>query len=33
MDILSFSSFGYEGEIIRVEADLRTGLPVIDIVG
>ncbi len=33
MDILSFSSFGYEGEIIRVEADLRAGLPVIDIVG
>ncbi|MGP1520529.1 MAG: YifB family Mg chelatase-like AAA ATPase [Treponema sp.] len=33
MDILSFSSFGYEGEIIRVEADLRSGLPVIDIVG
>jgi len=33
MDILSFSSFGYEGEIIRVEADLRPGLPVIDIVG
>ncbi len=33
MDILSFSSFGYEGNIIRVEADLRVGLPVIDIVG
>lgn len=33
MDILSFSSFGYEGKIIRVEADLRVGLPVIDIVG
>jgi len=33
MDILSFSSFGYEGSIIRVEADLRVGLPVIDIVG
>ena len=33
MDILSFSSFGYEGEIVRIEADLRVGLPVIDIVG
>lgn len=33
MDILSFSSFGYEGEIVRVEADLRAGLPAIDIVG
>ena len=33
MDILSFSSFGYEGNIIRVEADLRVGLPVVDIVG
>ena len=33
MEILSFSSFGYEGELIKVEADLRRGLPVIDIVG
>lgn len=33
MEILSFSSFGYEGEIIKVEADLRRGLPVTDIVG
>ena len=33
MEIVSFSSFGYEGEIIKVEADLRVGLPVIDIVG
>lgn len=33
MEILSFSSFGYEGEIIKVEADLRMGIPVTDIVG
>ncbi len=33
MTIVSFASFGYEGEIIKVEADLRRGLPVIDIVG
>ena len=33
MEILSFSSFGYEGELIKVEADLRRGLPIIDIVG
>lgn len=33
MTIMSFASFGYEGEIIKVEADLRRGLPVIDIVG
>ena len=30
---MSFASFGYEGEIIKVEADLRRGLPIIDIVG
>ena len=33
MTIMSFASFGYEGEIIKIEADLRRGLPVIDIVG
>ncbi|QEJ95090.1 YifB family Mg chelatase-like AAA ATPase [Treponema phagedenis] len=33
MEIMSFSSFGYEGEIVKVEADLRRGLPIIDIVG
>ena len=33
MTIVSFASFGYEGEIIKVEADLRRGLPIIDIVG
>ena len=30
---MSFASFGYEGEIIKVEADLRRGLPIVDIVG
>ena len=33
IEILSFSSFGYEGEIVKLEADLRRGLPVTDIVG
>ncbi|PIE98681.1 MAG: magnesium chelatase [Treponema sp.] len=33
MQIFSFSAFGYEGEIIKVEADLKTGLPVAEIVG
>lgn len=33
MTIMSFASFGYEGEIIKVEAYIRRGLPLIDIVG
>ncbi len=33
MIIVSFSRYGYEGEIIKVEADLRRGIPAIDIVG
>lgn len=33
MEIVSFARFGYEGEIIKVEADLRRGIPAIDIVG
>ncbi|HHU36821.1 MAG TPA: ATP-binding protein [Treponema sp.] len=33
MDILSFAHYGYEGQIIKVEADLRRGIPTIDIVG
>jgi len=33
MEILSFSLFGYEGELIKIEADLRRGLPITDIVG
>lgn len=33
MQIMSFSAFGYEGEVIKVEVDLRRGLPVVDIVG
>lgn len=33
MDIVSFAHFGYEGEIIKVEADLRRGIPAVDMVG
>lgn len=33
MEIVSFARCGYEGELIKVEADLRRGLPAIDIVG
>lgn len=33
MDIYCFSPFGYAGELIKVEADLRRGIPSIDIVG
>ena len=33
MEIVSFARLGYEGEIIKVEADLRRGIPAIDIVG
>ncbi len=33
MVITSFARFGYEGEIVKVEADLRRGIPAIDIVG
>ncbi|HKL85243.1 MAG TPA: YifB family Mg chelatase-like AAA ATPase [Treponemataceae bacterium] len=33
MEIASFARLGYEGEIIKVEADLRRGIPAIDIVG
>ena len=33
MSIYSFSPFGYEGSIVRVEADLRKGIPCVDIVG
>jgi len=33
MDIVSFAQYGYEGEIIKVEADLRRGIPAVDIVG
>jgi len=33
MEIDSFARFGYSGETIKVEADLRRGIPAIDIVG
>lgn len=33
MQIFSYLPFGYEGELIKVEADLRRGIPAIDIVG
>jgi magnesium chelatase family protein len=33
MEIVSFSRYGYEGEIIKVEADLRRGIPATTIVG
>ncbi len=33
MIIVSFAQFGYRGEIVKVEADLRRGIPAIDIVG
>lgn len=33
MAIYSFSSFGYEGSLITVEVDLRSGIPATDIVG
>jgi len=33
MEIVSFAQRGYAGEIVKVEADLRRGIPAIDIVG
>ena len=33
MKIYSFSPFGYEGSLVTVEADLRMGIPAVDIVG
>lgn len=33
MGIVSFARFGYSGEIVKVEADLRRGIPAVDIVG
>lgn len=33
MEIVSFSRFGYGGEIVKVETDLRRGIPATDIVG
>ena len=31
--IYSFSPFGYDGSIVSVEVDLRSGIPATDIVG
>ena len=33
MKIYSFSPFGYEGNMVTVEVDLRMGIPAVDIVG
>ena len=33
MEIKTFNPFGYEGSIITVEADIRNGVPAVDIVG
>ena len=33
MSIMSFSSFGYEGALVKVETDIRRGIPAVDIVG
>ena len=33
MKIVSFSPFGYEGELVTVEVDLRRGIPAVDLVG
>ncbi len=33
MTIYSFSPFGYEGALVAVEADIRKGIPSVDIVG
>lgn len=33
MQIFSFARYGYAGEIVKVEADLRRGIPAVDLVG
>lgn len=33
IQVFSFLSFGYEGKLVKVEADLKTGLPITEIVG
>lgn len=33
MRIFCFSPFGYEGNLVTVEVDLRRGIPAVDIVG
>ena len=33
MKIYSFSPFGYEGALVKVEVDIRRGIPAVDVVG
>ena len=33
MAIYSFSPFGYDGSLVNVEVDLRSGIPAVDIIG
>lgn len=33
LEVFSFLSFGYEGRLVKVEADLKKGLPITEIVG
>ncbi len=33
MSIITYNNFGYEGQLIAVEVDLRRGIPAVDIVG
>ena len=33
MNIYAYQNFGYEGQIVTVESDLRRGIPSVDIVG
>lgn len=33
MEIFAFESIGFDGEMVRVEADIRRGIPAVDIVG
>ena len=33
MKVYGYSPFGYEGALVKVEADLRKGIPAVDIVG
>ena len=33
MNVYSFNPFGYEGNLVAVEVDLRRGIPSVDIIG
>ena len=33
MKVYGYSPFGYEGAVVTVEADIRHGIPAVDIVG